>query len=109
MHYTYIEWQLLLAWVPTLIVFLFFWRTLVRYVKVYIFCIAGSVLFAIPWDYWAIHSWLWHFSSELTINKHFLGLPLEEYLFFVSFTFLYVSIAIVLRQKMIKGPSRKSR
>lgn len=109
MHYTYIEWQLLLAWVPTLVIFLFFWRTLIRYGKVYGLCIAGSFLFATPWDYWATHSWLWHFSPDLTINKHFLGLPLEEYMFFVSFTVLYVSIAIILWQRVINRPKRPSR
>jgi lycopene cyclase domain-containing protein len=107
MHYTYIEWQLLLAGLPTLILWLFYWRLLSNYTKVFIYCIVGSVVFATPWDYWATHSWLWHFSSALTVNKRFLGLPLEEYMFFVVFTLMYASIALVLRDKLMKKGSKR--
>ena len=101
-HYDYLIWVMSLALIPTTIVWLFYWRILVKYIRVFMLCIVGSMIFAIPWDYWATHSWLWHFSPEKTLGVSFLGLPLEEYVFFASFTVLYASIALVLRQSLFK-------
>jgi lycopene cyclase domain-containing protein len=101
-HFDYLKWFLVFAWTPTLLVWLFFWRLLSGYWKVLLLCCVGSIIFGYPWDYWATHSWLWKFSSEHTLNKYFFGLPLEEYIFFISETLLYGSIALVLRDKFIK-------
>jgi len=102
-HYTYLGWLFALAILPSLLVWAFKWRQLIVYRKVFLYCFMGSVLFATPWDYWATHSWLWHFSPDRTVNVHFLGLPLEEYVFFISYTFLYASLALVLRNRYING------
>lgn len=98
-HFDYLKWFLLFAWIPTAVIWLFYWRILIQYKKVFYLCIIGSIIFGVPWDYWATHSWLWHFSPEHTLGINFLGLPLEEYVFFVSETMLYASLALVLRDK----------
>lgn len=100
MQYAYLQWFFMFAWVPTIIVWLFYWRFLIRYKKTFTICIIGSILFALPWDYWATHFWLWRFSPDHTLGIEFLGIPLEEYVFFTSFTVLYASIALVLRKEL---------
>jgi lycopene cyclase domain-containing protein len=102
-HFDYLKWFLFFAWIPTVIIWLCFWKILVKYKKVFVFCIIGSVIFGFPWDYWATHSWLWNFSPDHTLGINFLGLPIEEYIFFVSETILYVSLALVLRNKLQRG------
>jgi lycopene cyclase domain-containing protein len=97
MHYDYLKWFLIFCWTPTIIIWLFYWRYLIRYKKVFLICILGSILFATPWDYWATHSWLWHFSPEHTLGINLLGLPVEEYVFFITETLLYASLALALR------------
>lgn len=102
MHYDYIKWFALFAWAPLAIVWVIYWPLLAKYLKVLGWCIVGSFIFGTAWDYWATHSWLWHFSPEHTLGYKLLGLPIEEYIFFVSYTVLYGSIALVLRDKILR-------
>ena len=99
MKYTYLQWFFLFAWAPTIVIWLFYWRILITYLRVFLLCIIGSIVFATPWDYWATHHWLWHFTTDRTIGINFLGIPLEEYVFFASFTVLYTSLALILRKQ----------
>lgn len=96
----YIKWFAVFAWTPIIIVWAFYWRYLIKFSKVFLYCIIGSVIFGTVWDYWATHYWLWHFSPDHTLGVNILGLPVEEYVFFISFTILYASIALVLKDKM---------
>lgn len=88
------------AWVPLLVVWLFYWRLLIQYKKTLLFCAIGAIIFGLPWDYWATHHWLWHFSPDRTLGVEMLGIPAEEYVFFVSYALLYASLALVLRKKL---------
>jgi lycopene cyclase domain-containing protein len=101
-HYDYLKWFLFFAWFPTVIIWLFYWRILIKYKKVFLLCMIGAVLFGYPWDYFATHVWLWRFSPDHTLGMNFLGLPVEEYIFFASEALLYSSLALVLRQKIWK-------
>ena len=96
-HYDYLRWFFIFAWTPTIIIWALKWRLLIRYTSVLIICVIGSTVLAFPWDYWATHSWLWQFSPDHTLGIHFLGLPVEEFVFFTSETLLYGSLALVLR------------
>jgi lycopene cyclase domain-containing protein len=48
--------------------------------------IFSSVLF-ISWDVWFTHIGVWWFNYTYTIGMHWLGLPLEEWLFFICIPF----------------------
>lgn len=101
-HLDYLKWFLIFAWAPTLVVWIFKWRLLTNYWRVLGLVILGCTLIAFPWDYWATHSWLWHFSTQHTLGLHFLGLPVEEFIFFSSEALLYASLALVLRDSFKK-------
>lgn len=98
-HYDYLIWFLEFALIPVVVVWFVWWRILAKYPKVFLYCILGSIIFGYPWDYWATHSWLWHFSAAHIVGVSFFGLPLEEYVFFISEAVLYASLALVLREK----------
>jgi len=100
-RYDYIRWFFIFCWTPTILIWLFYWRTLLGYKKVFLLCILGSIIFGWAWDYWATHSWLWHFSPDHTLGVKFLGLPVEEYIFFVSEGVLYTSLALAIRKASI--------
>lgn len=99
-HLDYIKWFAMFAWAPTTTIWLFYWRYLKGYKKTFLYCILGSCLFGTPWDYWATHFWLWHFSTAKTLGVTLLGIPVEEYIFFGSFAVLYASIALVLKKEL---------
>lgn len=101
-HLDYIKWLLFFAWIPTGIIWLFYWRMLIKYKTVFLFCFIGSTIFGYFWDLWAINSWLWRFSPEHTLTVDILGVPLEEYIFYISETLLYGSLALVLRDMFNK-------
>jgi len=100
-HFDYIKWFFYFCWIPIGIVWCFYWRQLWPYKKVFLYCILASTIFGWAWDYWATHSWLWHFSPDHTLGINLLGLPVEEYIFFASETILYTSLALVFRKKII--------
>ncbi len=101
-HWEYIVWFALFAWLPTAILWIFYWPLYRKYKKVFIYCIAGAIIFGYPWDYWATHYWLWHFSGDHTLGIFLGGLPVEEYIFFASEALLYSSIALALRKHLNK-------
>ncbi len=99
---TYLAWLLVFAWLPEFLLVLFFGRILWQYRKTLAFCIAGSVVVSIPWDWWAISTGTWLFPPRSIIGVWFGGSPLEEYLFIVFVTLLISSITLVLRKLL--GP-----
>lgn len=95
-HLDYLKWQLFFAWLPIAVVWLLYWKILLKHLKTILFCIIGGTAIAFPWDYWATHSWLWGFSKVHTTGIVFLGLPIEEWSLFISEIVLYSSLSLVL-------------
>lgn len=101
---TYIVWLSLCVWAPTLILWTFNCSYLSKFPRTLGFCVAGSLLFSVPWDIVAVRADIWHVFDSHILGVWIFGLPLEEYLFIVSVTF-YVSTVTLLLGKWVREKS----
>ncbi len=65
------------------------------------------MLLFIPWDVWFAKAGVWWFSNEYILGVKFLGLPVEEWLFFIVVPYACVFIYEVLNfyiKKDVLGP-----
>jgi len=58
--------------------------------------IIGGIIFGAPWDYIATKNKIWIFSADKIVGIWVLGLPIEEWLFFIFVTLLFTIITLVL-------------
>ncbi len=97
--YTYLLVLLIFCALPIVILFFIKGKTLYKYKSVLFLAIIGGIIFGAPWDYISTKNEIWTFSTERIIGIWILGLPLEEWLFFVLVTLLFSSITLVLWDK----------
>ena len=97
--YEYLLVLLIFCILPVLILFFLNWKTLFKHRKVLILSIIGGVLFGMPWDYISTKNKIWIFSTERIVNVWILGLPIEEWLFFIFVTLLFTTTTILLWNK----------
>jgi lycopene cyclase domain-containing protein len=94
--YNYAIWLLLFLVMPCTILWLIFYKTLIKYVEV-ILIMVGLVLMGLIWDFWGVRYAIWSFPKGHNFGLYIFGLPLEEYLAFVLFAVFVSSLTIVLR------------
>ncbi|MHA3787815.1 lycopene cyclase domain-containing protein [Flavobacterium hauense] len=85
-QYTY----LLINFLTIIICFIFSFHPKIKFDRYFSSFIKASVLVAIPfiiWDAWFTHSGVWWFSDEYLLGIGLLGMPVEEWLFFICIPF----------------------
>lgn len=87
-------------WVPTSILFSLNYKLFLHYKKTLTYSIIGALIFAIPWDIYAVKTGIWYFPEGGNVGLWMLGLPLEEYLFITTSTFMFACITIFLKYKL---------
>jgi lycopene cyclase domain-containing protein len=86
MAYTYLYIDIL----AVIVCFLFSFDGRIRFYPYFGIVMKGILLVAIPyilWDAWFTARGVWWFRTEYTIGSSLLGLPLEEWLFFICIPF----------------------
>lgn len=81
--YTYLLINILVVLIP----FLFSFDSRVAFYTRWKYSLPAIVLGSIPflaWDIWFAHRGFWGFTSDYLLGVYFLGLPLEEWLFFLA-------------------------
>ncbi|MDX1410084.1 MAG: lycopene cyclase domain-containing protein, partial [Saprospiraceae bacterium] len=72
--------------------------------------IAGAGLLFIPWDVWFTHMGVWWFNDDYVLGVDVLGLPIEEWLFFVCIPFAcmftYHCFGVLLPTRLLARRSR---
>ena len=96
---TYIYWLSIFVWLPLLLMWAFNLRYLLSYKKTFLLCIFWSLVFSVPWDYWAIRTQIWIFPADTNLGIWIGGLPLEEYFFIVFVTLLASTITLLLKRR----------
>lgn len=84
--YTY----LLINFFTVVICFIFSFNKRIQFNKHFVSFLKSAVLVAIPfiaWDVWFTANGVWWFDTDYTIGKNILGLPLEEWMFFICIPF----------------------
>lgn len=100
MPYAYLLWLVVFVCLPLLVLWVWRYTTLLRYRRVVIFTLIGSLIFAVPWDAVAIKQRIWYFTKPEVVGWWFLGLPLEEWLFISLVTLSFTTITIILWEKV---------
>lgn len=94
----YLLWLAIFVWVPEVFLYFRFPGLFRRHKKTLFLVAAGSVLFAVPWDYLAVRFGIWSFSPTLALGPDFGGLPLEEWLLYISLSILVAAVTLLVQK-----------
>ena len=72
---------MIFVFIPIIIMLVWKKDLFLRFKKTIVLCGIGSLVFAVPWDHFAIKDGLWWFPEDEILGIWFLGLPLEEWCF----------------------------
>ena len=92
---SYWIWLAVYVFVPMVILFAWKKDIIMKYKKTVILGGIGSLVFAVPWDHFAIKEGLWWFPENEILGIWFLGLPLEEWLF-ISFIGMEITMMALI-------------
>lgn len=97
---SYLTFQALFLWLPLLVLVAVQRRTLFRYPKTIGLAVLATFVFGVPWDSLSVITGLWWYDSSPTVGL-WLGpyLPLEEYLFTLTFPVLAGGFILALRRR----------
>lgn len=87
--YTY----LLVNFLTVIICFVFSFHPKIKFYHQFGAFLKAAILVAIPfilWDVWFTHKGVWWFNDDYTLGINMLGLPIEEWLFFICIPFACV-------------------
>ena len=85
-QYTY----LLINFLTIVVCFIFSFHPKIRFDKYFGAFIKTSIMVAIPfliWDAWFTHVGVWWFNEEYIVGVNLIGMPVEEWLFFICIPF----------------------
>lgn len=100
-QFPYVRWHVFFTFLPTLLVWSFFWKYLLQYKKTLIYATVLALMYGIPADLLAspgLH--LWVFNTYMHFGQRIAGLPLGEYVFILCTPQLIVSLLLIIRGKM---------
>ena len=92
--YTYFIIMLIFAGIPLLLLWVFYYKILLKHKKILITTVAGSLVFGGIWDNIATLDDVWMFHN--IVNIWIIGLPLEEWFFIILVTLFVTSLSLVL-------------
>lgn len=78
---SYWIWLAVYVFIPSIIVLIWKKDLIKKYKRTVVLCGIGSLIFAVPWDYFAVGNGIWWFPPAEIIGVNVLGLPIEEWLF----------------------------
>lgn len=102
-NFPYIRWHICFILLPSIVIWLFYWRYLIRYKKTILFItligfpgalfaeILGSTILRI-----------WYYNPAQHLGPFILGLPLGEYIFMLFFPQFFVSLLLIVRKELYK-------
>ncbi|MFQ6015081.1 MAG: lycopene cyclase domain-containing protein [Anaerolineae bacterium] len=94
----YLSFLILFLWLPLVLLWIPKYELFLRYKKTFLLVILVTFLFGLPWDLLAVISGLWRYDSSPTLGIWLTPyLPLEGYLFILTFPILMTSFTLWLR------------
>lgn len=95
--YPYVRWHIIFVFIPSILIWLCYWRYLVQYKQTIVWITILAFLWGLVFDLVASsYLRLWFFNNNL--NIYFFGLPLEEFLFLIFVPQELVSILLIIRK-----------
>lgn len=78
---SYWIWLAVYVFIPIIAILIWKKDLILKFKKTVLLGGIGSLVVAVPWDYFAIRDGLWWFPGSEILGVWFLGLPLEEWCF----------------------------
>ena len=97
-HLAYLQWLLLFAIIPTIVLWVFFYAELIKYPRTFLKCVGQALVVGGVWDLFATRIGIWNFPKGCCIEPRLWYLPWEEWGFLVFVTIYIVTISLVLRK-----------
>ena len=98
-HTAYLMWLFIFLAAPTAVMWALKFHLLKHYIRPMLLVFIAVLVFAIPWDLWAVSIGVWGFPAKGISGIWILGLPLEEYLFMVLTTLQISSLTLILKYR----------
>lgn len=102
----YIRWLTAFVWIPEIIDITIYRDIIKHHWRIFPATTVVATSIAIPWDYFAIKENLWYFPGNI-LGIWFLGMPLEEYLFFIFLPWMIVLIYLFFYRVEVRRNARK--
>lgn len=97
----YMRWHLLLVIIPSIILWGIWGKYLLRYKKTFFLITLGAFAWGFPLDILSVPvSHIYGFNPVHNVGISFLGLPLEEYLFFLLVPQEAIAVTLLVRRKL---------
>ena len=96
---SYPLWLLLFLTLPLALIWLFKFRTLLKYRVVLMLIALGCLIVSVPWDILSVNDHIWYFSEPYILGVWLLGLPIEEYAYILFVGLLSASVTILFWER----------
>jgi lycopene cyclase domain-containing protein len=100
--FEFIVWLSVFIWIPTVILWIKYHKILMKYKNTLMFVVLGSIPFGIIWEHIAIKDNIWFYPGNNILNKWIWGVPVEEWLFILSFPWMVFTLSILLNKMFYK-------
>lgn len=104
----YLTWTLLFFILPTVILWLIFWRQLWQYWPIFLFAAFIASTVGLAWDAYAVANNIWSWPEQCCSLPRLPGeIPTEEIIWAISVALYVTSVLIVFRHvTMIRGKTK---
>ena len=92
--YTHFILMFFCAIIPFIILWLSSFKLLLKFKKILIFVVIGSLIFGGTWDFFGVKYNVWSFHN--IIGLWFFGLPIEEWCFIIIISLSVSSLTLIL-------------
>ena len=99
MRLAYPIWLSVFVILPLILLWVFRFGVLKRYVSPILLTLLWAIAFAFPWDYIAIRERVRYFTWPHILGTQIFTLPLEEWIFIIFMTALLASVTALLWSK----------
>jgi lycopene cyclase domain-containing protein len=98
-------WQFLLIFglAPLSILLLLARRRIRRFKGTFLWVVLGILWVSVPWEAVSVNR-IWFYSPRIILGWRILGIPVEEYAFFVLDGLLITAVALLLRRRRTRAP-----
>ncbi|HSD98465.1 MAG TPA: hypothetical protein VLB73_02065 [Patescibacteria group bacterium] len=103
----YLQLLTVFFFIPLCIFWIFFWKVLLRYRKIFLFTVIPTYFFGVPWDLLSVRTGPWLYNSSPTLGIWFFGgpstgLPFEELVLFTFFCPFFITTVSIIAWDIYK-------
>jgi lycopene cyclase domain-containing protein len=103
----YLNWLFWFVWLPCAVLWVIYWRILIKYKPIFIKAAIAALVFSVPWDVVAYRTHIWLWPQSCCVGVHISYLPMEEYFFLIFVTIYIVTCTLIFLNHFARRPLSK--